>query len=641
MKRWCRYSLILMILLLGALPATASHIVGGDFTYKCLGPTGNGSYLYEVRLDIYQDCISGLPAAIAEDNPAFFGVFDAVTGLMVDTFNVSLANSIMVPPNFSNDCINQIPPICLRRATFITSINLPQNTGGYKIVYQRCCRNSAILNILNPANVGATYEATIPPVSVASCNNSAVFRNYPPQIICINNPLFYDHSAVDPDGDSLSYEFCTSYVGGSTTDAKPIPSAPPYQPVTYAPNFSAQVPMAGNPVIQIHPVTGMISGTTNLIGRFVVTVCCHEWRNGVIINTVKREFQFEVTNCSKAVVANIPQYSEEFNTYIVNCEDYTVKFDNLSTGGFDYSWDFGVPNMQNDTSDQFEPVFTYPDTGTYVVKLVVNRGSTCPDSIQRFVKVYPVFKGDFSVGGLECPGVDRQFTDLSTSTYTPVSFWVWNFDDGFTSTDQHPVHVYDSGGLYNVTLISGNQKGCLDTVQKEVFVEDFRPFAGNDTVIVKGEYINYRARGGVEYTWTPGTNLSDTTIRNPVGFYPEVGEFSYHVHIKSAYSCEGDDTINVRVVNQSSVFVPTGFTPNGDGRNDKLRPLGVGYRNINYFRVFNRWGQQVFYTTQFDEGWDGTINGVPQDLGTYFWILSLTNRFGKEEVIKGDSALLR
>lgn len=115
--------------------------------------------------------------------------------------------------------------------------------------------------------------------------------------------------------------------------------------------------MAGNPIVQINPVTGVITGTPNISGRFVVTVCCNEWRNGVIINSVKREFQFVVTNCSKAVVANIPQYSTDFNTYKVECASKTVTFDNKSTGGSTYYWDFGVASQQNDTSNDFSPTF--------------------------------------------------------------------------------------------------------------------------------------------------------------------------------------------------------------------------------------------------------------------------------------------
>lgn len=632
-----RFLVIFCICFLAGIQAMATHIVGGEITYKCL--SGNR---YEIRIDLYQDCLTGDPNAIAQDNPAFIRIFTGNGGAYL-TDSIYMSSSISVPPNFSNECVNNPPPTCLKRATFIKTYTLPNNNSGYLVVLQRCCRNGSIVNIQNPGAVGATYTCSIPPASGSdpACNNSAQFNEYPPQIICVNNPLVYDHSATDPDGDSLSYEFCQAFEGGTPQDAKPIPAPPPYFPVFYVGAYNAGAPMGGNPVIQINPVTGMISGTPNVQGRFVVSVCCHEWRNGVIINTVKREFQFVVTNCSKAVVANIPQYSEEFNTYIVKCDGFDVKFDNLSSGGFAYNWDFGVTTSTADTSTQVSPTFTYPDTGTYIVKLVVNRGSTCPDSISRIVKVYPFFSTGYEFEGLQCPNTPIQFTDLSTSTYKPISSWSWSFGDGGTSNQQNPVYTYAQGGDYDVRLISKNIKGCVDTAIQRVEIERFRPFAGNDTVIVKGESIVFRASGGNQYTWTPGTNLSNTTTHNPTGYYPEIGMFGYNVHIKSAFGCEGNDSIYVRVVNQAAIFVPSGFTPNGDGRNDVLKPITVGFRNINYFRVFNRWGQQVFYTTRIGEGWNGTFSGRDADIGTYFWVLSLTNRFGTEETQKGDATLLR
>jgi len=272
---------------------------------------------------------------------------------------------------------------------------------------------------------------------------------------------------------------------------------------------------------------------------------------------------------------------------------------------------------------------------------VVNRGSTCPDSIVRLVKIYPTFQTDWDFSGLQCPKKGIEFLDLSTSTYKPINFWEWDFGDGTSSNAQNPVHAYEAGGDYNVKLISKNIKGCKDSIIKNVFIENFKPFAGNDTIIVKGESINFRARGGIIYKWTPSAFLSSSDIPNPVGYYPEIGKFIYQVYIKSEFDCEGFDTLEVWVVNQGALFVPTAFSPNGDGLNESLKPISIGYRNINYFRVFNRWGQQMFYTTKVNEGWDGTWKGVPQDIGTYYWILSITNRFGKEEVVKGDSALIR
>ena len=622
-------------------PAAASHIVGGEMTYICLGPDGPTRTRYEIQLDIYQDCYGGEPEAIAQDDPAFFSVFDGNNRRVFDD-SVRSRGRISVPPNFNNQCVNNPPPTCLYRLRFVRQYSLPNNTSGYKVVYQRCCRNAAIVNIANPGAVGATYFCDIPPASAAAvCNNSAVFKNYPPQIICVNNPLVYDHAAADPDGDSLSYEFCQAYIGGSLTRSKPIPLPPPYPPVAFVGGFSMDRPMAGNPQVQIDPATGMISGTPNISGRYVVTVCCHEWRNGAIINTVTREFQFVVTDCSKAVVANIPQYSSEFNTYVVSCDGYTVHFDNLSTGGFDYRWDFGLGDHMSDTSTAYEPSFTYPDTGTYTVRLVVNRGSTCPDSISRLVKVYPYFSTDFTYDGLQCPGEPLDFSDLSRATFNPVTRWLWKFGDGATSDDQHPSHAYAAGGNYNVTLVSQSIKGCVDSMKKNVTVDAFVPFAGDDTVIVKGESILFHAGGGDTYAWTPAIFLNDTTIGNPVGYYPDTGRISYVVYIRSHYGCEGYDTIHVQIVGQASVFVPTAFTPNGDGLNDGLRPVGIGYRKLSFFRIYNRYGQEVYYSGDLRAGWDGTFHGAPAPSGVYYWALRITDRFGQEQLLKGDVTLLR
>lgn len=610
----------------------ASHIVGGELTYKCVGENR-----YQIKLDIYQDCLNGQPEAIRQDTPAYIGIFNLDNGsILRDSVNPS--STQLVPPNFNNSCVNNPPATCLWKVTFIKEYVLPRNQNGYRVQYVRCCRNATINNILFPSETGATYFVDIPPSSTATCNNSAVFKNFPPQIICVNNPLVYDHSAIDPDGDSLTYSFCESYEGGSNFDPKPFPTATLPRTVVYAPGYSAGKPISGNPVLQINPKTGIISGTPNQLGRYVVTVCCNEWRNGEVINTIKREFQFVITNCSKAVVANIPQYSEEFNTYIVECRSKTVNFVNQSTGGFSYLWNFGIPGA---ISTDFQPTFTYPDTGVYVVKLVVNQGTTCPDSISRLVKVYPEYKADFEYSGLLCPDTSIQFTDRSQAVYGPVNSWLWNFGDNTTASEQNPKHMFDNGGTYNVTLISSSVKGCRDTTRRNVTVEAFVPFAGNDTVIVKGEVIHFNASGGVIYTWTPSDRLNFTEGNSPTGYYPDTGRYAYNVHIRSAAGCEGNDSIKIWVVNQPTLWVPNAFTPNGDGLNDFLRPISVGYSKIHYFRVFNRWGEMVFETNEFSKGWDGRYKGQFADIGTYYWLLNVSNRFGKDEMIKGDAILIR
>ena len=639
------FKILAFLLLLCNLPATASHIVGGEVTYTFAGAVAGGNR-YIISLVIYEDCQNGQPDAIGMDNPAFLAVYDTSLDIKynVIAFDTAIyySSRITVPVNFTNACVTNIPPVCLYKTTFNKAFILPANSAGYYVSYQRCCRNAQVMNIKSPGDKGATYYCKIPSTTLVANNNSAVFKQYPPQIICRNNPLYYDNSATDADGDSLSYEFCTASTGANATDIKPFPAAPPYPDVDYiTPPYSDLHPLTAYPILQIDPVSGIITGTPNRTGRFLVTVCCHEWRNGVMINTLKREFQFVVTDCSKVVVACIPQYSTDINTYIVECTNFRVQFINCSSGGFAYHWDFGVPGISNDTSNEFQPAYIYPDTGIFTVKLVVNPGSTCPDSISRFVKIFPTFSTDFSDSGKSCPGSPISFIDKSETTIKPIVGWNWSFGDGTYSTLQNPVHSYSFGGTYNVMLISQNIKNCIDTSVKQVLIDNFKPFAGHDTIIVKGESVQFNATGGNQYLWSPPDYLNNINISNPLGFYPDTGMFNYIVNVISAYGCSGNDTIMVWVVNQAAFFVPTAFSPNGDGKNDIFRPVAVGYRSVKYFRVYNRWGEEVYFGNNITEGWNGIYNHKQAELGTYFWQISFTDRFGKDGYMKGDVTLVR
>jgi len=646
------FFILLSVLSFSFSETRATHIVGGEVTYVYVKDTLEAGLIYQqyvVTLSIYEDCLNGSVDAIAADNPAFVGLFQETSPGVYNTLSIDTTfdvSHISVPANFSNACVSNIPPLCLLKRTFNITYNLLPSSVGYVIGYMRCCRNGAIVNISDPGGTGSTYYCTIPPAQIATKNNSAVFKNYPPQIICLNNPLYYDHSATDADGDSLSYGFCSALdvslaYANVASNILPAPTPPPFDSVAYIAPYTAQHPLPSYPAIQINPVTGLITGTPNSLGRYLVTIYCDEWRNGVLINTIKREFQFVVTPCTKVVVANIPQYSTDPNTYIVDCSGYSVNFVNTSTGGFDYHWDFGVPSATNDTSDDFEPTFTYPDTGVYTVKLVVNPHSTCPDSISRYVKIYPYFHALFSDSSKQCPGIPVDFKDLTTATIKPIISWMWYFGDGDTSTLENPVHTYSVGGIYDVFLISENVRHCIDTMLKQVIIDDFKPFAGNDTAIVKGESVLFNATGGIAYSWSPPTDLNYTDIYNPLGYYPDTGVYTYYVFVTSELGCSGYDTIKVTVVNEAEFFVPTAFTPNGDGRNDIFRPVAVGYKGFNYFRVFNRYGQLVYNSNVLESGWDGTFNNQKADLGTYYWEMSFIDRFGKVSTLKGDVTLLR
>lgn len=636
-----KYNYLLIFFLFLFLPSSyATHMVGGDITYKCLG-----NNQFEITITLYQDCLNGEPGAITQDNPAFYSIYTSGPNpIFVKNGSVFYTETKHIDPDFNNDCINNPPRTCMQEMVFVFVETLQPSSTGYTIVYQRCCRNAAINNIANPGNTGVTYTATIPPFENGECsNNSAVFKSLPPQIICINNPFIYDFSATDIDGDSLSYELCAAKKGGSPSNPKPSGTemgAPPYPNLNYIPPYSATVPVPGFPPFAIDPQTGVLSGNPTSLGRYVVTVCVNEWRNGAIINTISRDVQFVITNCSKAVIADIPELPDAPNVYAIECKDLTVHFKNTSSGGFSYYWDFGVPGA---TSTEFEPSYTYPDTGVYKVKLVVNPGSTCSDSIYRYVKVYPTFHADFEWAGNLCPEETIQFTDLTTVTHGSITSWHWDLGDSTSSNLPNPTHQYDyPGGPQQVKLITTSSLGCIDSIEKTLPISVFDVFAGNDTIIVKDYPFSLNGSGAQYYSWTPTDYLSNPFIANPSVHFPDVGDYTYVLSGTNEFGCSKEDTIRIMVVDNGSIFVPNAFSPNGDGLNDALEVKSVGYALVRIFEIYNRYGQKVYYSAnKMNPTWDGTFRGQPADPGVYYWILKAVNAFGELETLKGDFTLLR
>jgi gliding motility-associated-like protein len=95
---------------------------------------------------------------------------------------------------------------------------------------------------------------------------------------------------------------------------------------------------------------------------------------------------------------------------------------------------------------------------------------------------------------------------------------------------------------------------------------------------------------------------------------------TYIVKVSSPNNCFAYDTINITVFKTApDIFVPTVFSPNGDGKNDRLIPVPVGLKGYDFFEIYNRWGQRMFRTTQIGVGWDGYFRGILQDVDTYVW----------------------
>ncbi len=189
----------------------------------------------------------------------------------------------------------------------------------------------------------------------------------------------------------------------------------------------------------------------------------------------------------------------------------------------------------------------------------------------------------------------------------------------------------------------GCPKPFLDSVTVSVLPKVLA-FAGNDTSVVINQPLQLTATGGNGYQWAPARFLSNSSIANPVAIIPVNNEndIRYSVRVSDAAGCSDTSSLLVKVFNtKPGVFVPTAFTPNNDGLNEVLKPVIAGLQNVEYFAVFNRWGQRVFHSQNTGKGWDGTINGTPQPTGSFVWMFKAKDFTGKPYVAKGVVTLLR
>ena len=439
-----------------------------------------GGGQYRITLKVYRDCFStgsdfdGLSGA----GPAYLTVYDANQNV-INTYEMGLPVVTHVPPAINSPCIITPNTVCVDQGVYTYTVTLPPLTGGYYVVYQRCCRNQTILNIVNPISVGSTYYTHIPGPEEAATNNSPRFTNLPPIFVCNGLKFNFDHSATDPDGDQLVYSICAPYQGldgccatlntsppqGATNSCPSPPSTcpqyappPPYMPVIFHTPYTSSYPIASNPAFSINPTTGALNGTPIMNGQWVFGVCIQEFRNNQLIGTHYRDFQINVVTCSITVLSVIqPQVSK--------CQGNSFNFNNQSVNANTFAWDFGVNNLSTDTSSLFNPNYTYADTGTYVVTLIANPGKPCADTSKRTFYVYPPLDIDFPKNGAQCLK-GNAFNFSVTGTYLPQSTFLWNFTSSATpstSTLNHPTNIiFNNPGKYVVKL-NAKQFACRDS----------------------------------------------------------------------------------------------------------------------------------------------------------------------------------
>ncbi len=282
-----------------------------------------------------------------------------------------------------------------------------------------------------------------------------------------------------------------------------------------------------------------------------------------------------------------------------------------------------------------------PANTIYYVK--ANLGH-CQDSAQTTVNVspYPIAMVGADTG--ICYGKSVRLQASTTAAYYSWSPATSLYQANTLTPLAGPQQTTDY--LFMVKDTFYCTKTVTDTIRVTV-TQPIRVDAGKDTAVVVNQPLQLQATasdGSAHFVWSPATYVSNAFVYNPVVTVTSatVDSVTYLVTAVTPGGCFNSDAVTVRVYKTlPDIFIPTAFTPNGDNVNDVERPILVGISQFDFFKIFNRWGQLVFQTSQAGAGWNGYLNGVKQSSGTYVFMARGKDYLGNVILRQGTVVLIR
>jgi gliding motility-associated-like protein len=531
------FLLVLTFFAFSSVELWATHIIGGELTYECLG-----NNRYRLILKVYRDCSSSANPLAVHDNPAWIGIYNYEGNVLKSEINggfvlVNTNKIDKVNGSIASDCGVLEDPVCVDYATYVRTITLPKDPDGYTIVYQRCCRNNDIKNIIRETETGMTLETKISREAQEECNEgnnykgSPVFKEWPPIYVCLGQQINYDHSAIGLTGQGyeLRYSLVTPLDMDGNLPSQPKPAQPPFDMTVEWDGGASEEDMLINAAdpLKIDPVTGLLTGTPNTEGAFLVGVLVEQLKDGKVISYTRRDFQYNVRVCTDGTIAS-------FEAPEVVCDAREVSFVNTSSNALNYRWYFDYPNLEPSTTEP-NPTFVFPDTGAYTVLLEAWSDTNCIARAFKLIKIGDTtLEPDFGISKEDCdPQAPWLLQDLSVDSIHNIVSWEWMVTQNngviFESNVQNPSFVPSVFGVVTITLTATSSNGCGASISKTltlVNLEDESIDGDLEKCLGDSLALNPNFNPAISYVWTPSEGLNDNTLGNPIATLTETTLFS-------------------------------------------------------------------------------------------------------------------
>ncbi len=518
-----------------AFPALATHQVGGHIEMRFLGSTP-GQYKIIVT-NYLENNARGLAQGGGQ-----LGIFRKRDNVLMLTFSTSEVGQ-RKPIVYANEKCAELRNLNFLVATFEATLNLNPATyndaGGYYISYQTRNRNAGINNIVGPANTGYTFYLEFPALVTSDgkfiINGSPRFNDINGEYICMNDPFTYAFGGTDPDGDELRYSMVTplNQLGTGNGGNSNIVSAGPYPDVAWISGFSTNNQIPGNPALNVNPRTGELNVTATQQGLFVFAIKVEEFRNGVKIGEVRRDFQLLVVDCPPATVPKAVVQAKDkpaTATSFTICPTNSITLIANTNPTWNYQWQRDGFNLAGDTL----PTLKAETPGSYEV--IVSLKSSCVKASRSQSMSLTVFDMDtkISSSGHLCPTtgtVSLSVTDNPDQTYR----WLINNQllagaIDLTITTQQP-------GRFQAE-VTNTRFGC-QIVTDAWSIERSAPvqatLSSSQSAICPGATLTLRAEGGVSYIW----QHNNQPIAETGAIFEAKTAGTYSLTAIDQYGCEG------------------------------------------------------------------------------------------------------